>query len=169
MATIAAAAARCSSPTRRQLLIRRRLPFSVSFSAAPHAATAGFGWADALRVAGDGGRGDESDLSGYFRKVDICNRGMVSFSRAPTCARAIVCVSVRKPHMWLFAWGFYRTKRGSSWSSWWRIKSWDMSTRGECNFYSETLLRISSQKEIFLPIFCFDLFFTPSMCCMWAT
>ena len=114
MATIAAvAAARCSPPTRRQLLTRRRLPFSVSFSAAPHAATAGFGWADALRVAGDGGRGDESDLSGYFRKVDTCNRGMVSFSRAPTCARAIVCVSVRKPHMWLFAWGFYRTKRGS--------------------------------------------------------
>ena len=85
MATIAAvAAARCSPPTRRQLLTRRRLPFSVSFSSvAPHAAAAGFGWADALRVAGDGGRGDESDLSGYFRKVDICNRGMVSFSRAP--------------------------------------------------------------------------------------
>ncbi|KAG2642747.1 hypothetical protein PVAP13_2KG196800 [Panicum virgatum] len=78
MATVAAvAAARCSPPTRRQLLTRRRLPFSVSFSSvAPHAAAAGFGWADALRVAGDGGRGDESDLSGYFRKVDICNRGM---------------------------------------------------------------------------------------------
>ncbi|PVH64280.1 hypothetical protein PAHAL_2G228200 [Panicum hallii] len=77
MATIAAAAARGSSPTRRQLLTRRRLPFSVSFSStAPHAAAAGFGWTDALRVAGDGGRGDESDLSGYFRKVDKCNRGM---------------------------------------------------------------------------------------------
>ncbi|CAL5080892.1 unnamed protein product [Urochloa decumbens] len=77
MATIATAAARCSSPTRRQLLTRRRLPFSVSFSsAAPPAAVAGFGWDDALRVAGDGGRGDVSDLSGYFRKVDSCNRGM---------------------------------------------------------------------------------------------
>ncbi|CAL5088896.1 unnamed protein product [Urochloa decumbens] len=77
MATIATAAARCSSPTRSQLLTRRRLPFSVSFSsAAPPAAVAGFGWDDALRVAGDGGRGDESDLSGYFRKVDSCNRGM---------------------------------------------------------------------------------------------
>ncbi|RCV11323.1 hypothetical protein SETIT_2G176300v2 [Setaria italica] len=77
MATIAAAAARCNSPARRQLLTRRCLPFSVSFSSAtPPAAAAGFGWADALRVAGDGGRGDESDLSGYFRKVDTCNRGM---------------------------------------------------------------------------------------------
>ncbi|CAN6217300.1 unnamed protein product [Urochloa humidicola] len=77
MANMAAAAARCSSPTGRQLLTRRRLPFSVSFSsAAPPAAAADFGWADALRVAADGGRGDESDLSGYFRKVDTCNRGM---------------------------------------------------------------------------------------------
>ena len=112
MATIAAAAARCSSPTRRQLLTRRRLPFSVSFfSVAPHAAAAGFGWADALRVAGDGGRGDESDLSGYFRKVDICNRGMVSFSRAPTCARAIVCVSAKASYVAVCV-GILQDKKG---------------------------------------------------------
>nr|CAB3456814.1 unnamed protein product [Digitaria exilis] len=76
MATIAGAG-RWSSPSRLQLLTRRRLPFTASSSSrAPPAAAAGFGWADALRVAGDGGRGDESDLTGYFRKVDICNRGM---------------------------------------------------------------------------------------------
>uniref|UniRef100_A0A0E0LZS3 Nudix hydrolase domain-containing protein n=1 Tax=Oryza punctata TaxID=4537 RepID=A0A0E0LZS3_ORYPU len=73
----AAAAARRSSPSRLQLLARRRLPFSAySSAAAPPAAAASFGWEDALRVAADGGRGDESDLSGYFRKVDTCNRGM---------------------------------------------------------------------------------------------
>ncbi|OEL21826.1 Nudix hydrolase 20, chloroplastic [Dichanthelium oligosanthes] len=76
MATITVAA-RWSSPSRLQLLTRRRLPFSASFSsAAPPAAVVGFGWADALRVTSDGGHGDKSDLSGYFRKVDICNRGM---------------------------------------------------------------------------------------------
>jgi hypothetical protein len=93
MATIATAAARCSSPTRRHLLTRRRLPFCVSFSSAtPPAAMAGFGWADALRVAGDGGCDNESDLTGYFRKVDTCNRGMVSSSRALTCVRATICL-----------------------------------------------------------------------------
>ncbi|KAK3129861.1 hypothetical protein QOZ80_6BG0485740 [Eleusine coracana subsp. coracana] len=78
MATMAAAVARWSSRAHRQHLTRRRrLPFAVSFSSiAPPAAAAGFGWADALRVAGDCGRGDEADLSGYFRKVDTCNRGM---------------------------------------------------------------------------------------------
>ncbi|KAG0543302.1 hypothetical protein BDA96_02G178200 [Sorghum bicolor] len=73
MATITAAA-RWSSPTRLQLLNSRRLRFSAS--AAPPTSTAGFGWADALRVAVDSGHGDESDLSGYFRKVKTCNRGM---------------------------------------------------------------------------------------------
>ncbi|KAL6655764.1 hypothetical protein ACP70R_006590 [Stipagrostis hirtigluma subsp. patula] len=73
MATVAAAAVRWGSPSQLQLLTRRRL--SCSSGALP-AATAGFGWADALRVASDGGRGDEADLSGYFRKVDLCNRGM---------------------------------------------------------------------------------------------
>uniref|UniRef100_A0A0E0QPP6 Nudix hydrolase domain-containing protein n=1 Tax=Oryza rufipogon TaxID=4529 RepID=A0A0E0QPP6_ORYRU len=75
----AAAAARRSSPSHLRLLARRHLPFSstVSFSAAaPPAAAASFGWEDALRVAADDRRGDESDLSGYFRKVDTCNRGM---------------------------------------------------------------------------------------------
>ncbi|KAF0913476.1 hypothetical protein E2562_022368 [Oryza meyeriana var. granulata] len=75
----AAAAARRSYPSHLQLLARRsHLPFSAaaSFSAAPPAAQASFGWEDALRVAADGGRADESDLSGYFRKVDTCNRGM---------------------------------------------------------------------------------------------
>ncbi|KAL5201262.1 hypothetical protein ABZP36_035616 [Zizania latifolia] len=86
MATIAAAsfssavaAARRSTPSHLQLLARRRLPFSAaaSFSsAAPPAAAASFGWEDALHVAADCGRGDESDLSGYLRKVDTCNRGM---------------------------------------------------------------------------------------------
>ncbi|WVZ64509.1 hypothetical protein U9M48_014012 [Paspalum notatum var. saurae] len=74
---MAAIAARWSSPARLHPLTRRRLRFSASFSsvmAVP--ASAGFGWADALRVAGDVGRGDESDLSGYFRQVQICNRGM---------------------------------------------------------------------------------------------
>ncbi|BAT07445.1 Os09g0322200 [Oryza sativa Japonica Group] len=76
----AAAAARRSFPSRLRLLARRRrLPFSstASFSAAaPPAAAASFGWEDALRVAADDRRGDESDLSGYSRKVDTCNRGM---------------------------------------------------------------------------------------------
>ncbi|KAJ1289271.1 hypothetical protein BS78_02G151400 [Paspalum vaginatum] len=74
---MAAIAARWSSPARLHPLNSRRLRFSASFSPAMAVATsAGFGWADALRVAGDVGRGDESDLSGYFRKVQICNRGM---------------------------------------------------------------------------------------------
>ncbi|WVZ64528.1 hypothetical protein U9M48_014029 [Paspalum notatum var. saurae] len=74
---MAAIAARWSSPARLHPLTRRRLRFSASFSSAMAVpASAGFGWADALRVAGDVGRGDESDLSGYFRKVQICNRGM---------------------------------------------------------------------------------------------
>lgn len=87
MATMAAAVARWSFPAHWQLLTRRRrLPFSASFSStAPPAAAAGFGWADALRVAGDRGRGDEADLSGYLRKVDICNRGMVSIPFVLTC------------------------------------------------------------------------------------
>ena len=85
MATITAAA-RWSSPTRLKLLTSRRLYFSAFSSAASPTSAAGFGWADALRVAGDGGRGDESDLSGYFRKVKTCNRGMVSFSSVLTCA-----------------------------------------------------------------------------------
>ena len=84
MATITAAA-RWSCPASLQFLTSRRLRFSAS-SAAPPTSAAGFGWADALRVAGDGGRGDESDLSGYFRKVKTCNRGMVSFSSVLTCA-----------------------------------------------------------------------------------
>uniref|UniRef100_A0A0D9XCG9 Nudix hydrolase domain-containing protein n=1 Tax=Leersia perrieri TaxID=77586 RepID=A0A0D9XCG9_9ORYZ len=85
-AAAAAAAARRSPHSHFQLLTRRRclrLPFSssssaaaFSSSAAPPAAAASFGWEDALRVAADGGRGDESDLSGYFQKVDTCNRGM---------------------------------------------------------------------------------------------
>ncbi|ONM54218.1 Nudix hydrolase 20, chloroplastic [Zea mays] len=69
------AAARWSFPARLQLLTSRRFCFPAS-SAAPPSSVAGFSWADALRVAGDGGRGDESDLSGYFRKVKSCNRGM---------------------------------------------------------------------------------------------
>ena len=85
MATITAAA-RWSSPTRLKLLTSRRLCFSAFSSAASPTSAAGFGWADALRVAGDSGRGDESDLSGYFRKVKTCNRGMVSFSSVLTCA-----------------------------------------------------------------------------------
>ena len=88
----AAAAARRSSPSHLRLLARRHLPFSstVSFSAAaPPAAAASFGWEDALRVAADDRRGDESDLSGYFRKVDTCNRGMVSFLPLPCQPRAL--------------------------------------------------------------------------------
>lgn len=90
-ASSAAAAARRSSPSHLRLLARRRLPFSstASFSAAaPPAAAASFGWEDALHVAADGRRGDESDLSGYFRKVDTCNRGMVSFLPLPCQPRA---------------------------------------------------------------------------------
>jgi len=154
MATIAAvAAARCSPPTRRQLLTRRRLPFSVSFSAAPHAATAGFGWADALRVAGDGGRGDESDLSGYFRKVDICNRGMVSFSRAPhvrsrNCMRiceSLICGCLR---------GDFTGQKGGV-----REVPGGGSSRGICPQGVSVIstmkpyMYVSSQKEIFLPMF----------------
>ncbi|VAI31604.1 nudix hydrolase 20, chloroplastic-like [Triticum dicoccoides] len=77
-AAAAVAVARRSSPAHLQLVARRRLPFctAASSSSAPPAAAAGFGWADALRVASEFGVGDESDLSGYFRKVDICNRGM---------------------------------------------------------------------------------------------
>ncbi|KAM0825000.1 hypothetical protein ACQ4PT_069854 [Festuca glaucescens] len=71
----AAAVARRRSPAHIQLVARRRLPFCTAASAAP-AAAAGFSWADALRVASDTGVGDESDLSGYFQKVDICNRGL---------------------------------------------------------------------------------------------
>jgi hypothetical protein len=80
----AAAVARRRSPARLQLVALRRLPFCAAASAPP-AAAASFGWADALRVASDAGVGDESDLSGYFRKVDICNRGMVSFPLAFSC------------------------------------------------------------------------------------
>jgi hypothetical protein len=75
-AAAAAVARRRSRPARLQLVAIRRLPFCAAASAPP-AAAAGFGWADVLRVASDAGVGDESDLSGYFRKVDICNRGMV--------------------------------------------------------------------------------------------
>ncbi|XP_024318998.1 nudix hydrolase 20, chloroplastic isoform X2 [Brachypodium distachyon] len=74
----AAAIAHRRSRPHLQLVARRRAPFSTaaSSSSAPSAAAAGFGWTDALRVASDTGLDDESDLSGYFRKVDICNRGM---------------------------------------------------------------------------------------------
>ena len=152
MATVAAA--RCSPPTRRQLLTRRRLPFSVSFSSvAPHAAAAGFGWADALRVAGDGGRGDESDLSGYFRKVDICNRGMVSFSRAPhvrsrNCMRiceSLICGCLR---------GDFTGQKGGV-----REVPGGGSSRGICPQGVSVIstmkpyMYVSSQKEIFLPMF----------------
>ncbi len=100
----AAAAARRSFPSRLRLLARRRrLPFSstASFSAAaPPAAAASFGWEDALRVAADDRRGDESDLSGYSRKVDTCNRGMVSFLPLPCQPRALERLGCE------FRWGF---------------------------------------------------------------
>jgi hypothetical protein len=97
MSTMGAAAARWSCPAHLQLLTQlRRLPFSASFSTTvPRAAATGFGWADALRVGGDSARGDEADLSGYFQKVDICNRGMVSFPFVLTCPRVYISYFVR--------------------------------------------------------------------------